>query len=238
MSAITYTQFLAYSGYTEATIPNEAYARWILGGVCDILEDHLNIKFSLTSDKTKNYPGKNVDYLVIGGWQKEGLNIKTKNRGILSNSLVLDKDYSLTHFKDNEDKPVIGVKFLSSFWGYYYNFYQNYGMAYNHINYLPVDVDLVVNGTYGWSNGFPTDLQIAVFELVNKMVRTNQLMSESDGAGFSTGLKSVTLSENYKISDELIAQLVNMGFDPAGAKQIQSVAKRYTANSKQKVRIS
>ena len=237
MSALTYIQFLEYSGYTDATVPNEAYVKYLLSSVSEILEDTLNIKFSLVADKTKEYKGKNLDYIVIGGWQKEGLTIKTRYFETVSeNALVLNRDYRLSHFKDNDDEPVVAIQLLSNFSYFWNSNFSGYSL-YNSNCFLPVGSNLVVTGTYGWSNGFPALLAQTVFMLVKTMAEINNQMTKNKGAGVTTSLKSVTLTKTSKISDDLIDKLIAIGFDPAGAKQIQSAAKRYTANTKQKVRI-
>ena len=230
MSAITYEQFLAWSGYTASTVPNEANVSRLLDSVCEILEDDLNVKFSLTADKTKIYPGQNTNYIVIGGWQSEGLDIKIKYNGEDGESLTEFTEYTKKYFQDNDEKPVIGISLLNGL--------RNYGY-YNNTIALRSDDYLVVNGTYGWSNGFPVELQNIVFNLVKHIAETENQFTSTQGAGFEAGLRSNTLTvSSAKMPDDLIKELVGIGFDPAGAKQIQRVTRKYKNSSLVKASIS
>lgn len=204
--SITYTQFLAYSGYTATTVPNEAYVKDLLDTVVGILEDDLNIKFSLTANYTDEYSYRGLDYIVIGGWQKP-LEIKINKGGTLSDPLTEYKNYRLKHYKDRSREPIIGIQFINS-------------------NLCFYDT-VLVSGTYGWSNGLPLDLRQIVFASVKATAEGNKQMTESGGSGVLSSTRSVTLSESFSGGDELAKQLFALGFDPLGIKSIQKVLQPY-----------
>jgi hypothetical protein len=234
---LTLTQFKTYANYPFVLTSNEdAYIVYLLTQINDIIQQEIGVLFSLVSVNSlqanpdlqyMDFPGNNLDYVTgIGAWQKTGLVVKLgaypfNNLNTLQ-TLLIDQNYRLVRFKERilsgYPNPVIGIRLINQ------KLYPNQFLR--------------LTGTYGWSNGMPADLENLFYEIIKTKFEYNRNMSISGGAGFSTGLRSLTLSESYSFSPELIKRSRELAFDPANNPDVNRIINNYKQYTIKSVRIS
>lgn len=210
------SQFYKLSGYTESVISNMGmadYLVYIIGQFSDIIEQEINTLFTLQNDYSDTYRGGNMYYLSIGAWQETNLTV-SRGQYLANNTptlLVANVDYILAFYKNarfvGKSNPVIGIELLNS-------------------KILDTEY-LKVEGTYGWSNGLPSDLETAVYKAVKTAVEYNYNTTKSKGAGVKGSESDLTVSRNFNNPNELIMQADKLAFGdllsvPSIAKMIKT----------------
>ena len=223
---LTLTQFKTYANYPfTLTSGEDAFISYLLQSLNDSIQQELGTLFTLVSVNASqadpslqymDFPGNNLDYVTgIGAWQRTGLIVKLSAYPVVNTAnfqtLVIDQDYRLVTFKERVlpgyPNPVIGIRLLRS--------------------KLYINQFLRITGTLGWSNGMPADLERLLYEMIKHIFEYNRNMSLSGGAGYSTGLRSLTLSENYSMNPKLMEYSSRLAFDVFNDPRVQRIIKDY-----------
>lgn len=224
--SITINQFYAWSGYTASDV-NVAYLTELLSSVDMLIQNEVGALFTLTQIDESNlnpdlnffdYEGNNLDYVTgIGAWQKTGLVVKIGSYPLHNNNnlftLVEKQDYRLVHYQDRllttsatTINPVVGIRLNKA---------------------LLTNQFIRVSGTYGWSNGYPADLQNLLFQIIKTKLEYNQNMTETGGKGTQTSESSVRLSVNYSNSPDKLKNAEALSKDIMADPQVARIISNY-----------
>jgi hypothetical protein len=190
MAYLDIATFQNYSTYSAEILDQMGmtyYATEILEKFSAILDDEIGTLFSLENVLNYDYRGGNTYFVGIGAWQDD-ITISMGTYGQSTVPLVFGKDYMLEYYKGqkrpNQPTPVYAVTMLQ----------------------LKVTDQqfLRISGTYGWSDGLPEDLYMAIYGAAKSAVDYNYNMSKNRGSGIQNLTKSLTLTESSYIPDRAI----------------------------------
>ena len=229
--SLTPTQFYAYTDKSSSDF-NVNYLTYLLQALDEIITDYIGSIFTLVNVDSTNtdtdfqyldFRGVNTKLIKIGAWQKDGLTIKVGSYPFLSTSilttLVENQDYLLKHYQDKKligrSNPVVAIELLN--------------------DKLYSDQFIRVTGVLGWQNGYPTDLNQLIYNLVLSNLYTNQNIVDNEGEAISSE-KSANLSISYDTDSQnkSKAQAKNIMSNP----EVKDLLNKYKQNSQTQIKIS
>lgn len=230
---LTKANFLSRSNYTEDEI-NDAYLTFIIDSLNDIVEEDLGTLFTLVNDQNIKIPGTNLDYIKIGAWQSSNLVVKIGYFGAENptlTTLVENRDYRVKKYRklvrSDQPNPVVAIKLI----GYQYTGWNPFGHE-NYSQKLSPEAFLDITGTYGWSEGMPADVELALYNVLYKYINQYGLKASTQGKGVVTSESDLTSSISLDTLDyeKLDAILGSIRNDP-GFQSVMYKYRQYTQNS-------
>jgi len=249
---MTTTDFLNWSGY-QSTEVNMIYLAQLITWLNDDIQEKVGSLFTLTTIGSLNLTDpyiditcNNTNFIRIGAWQKSNLVVKTGLYGSSNptlTTLVLNQDYKLKSYREvalsSNINPVVGIELLTfnenttglqGFNNYNNNLYPLLGTRKNYTD----KAFIRLTGTYGWSNGLPSDLQMVLYQLVKENLEYNQNVTNEDGKGLIDTEKDLTSSVSYVVDAKLVeltkATAKNIMANPAVAQVINNYRRFTTKN--------
>lgn len=238
---LTAEQFLNRTSFVCADV-NQKYLNYIITALQNTIESGLGTLFSLTTINEANadyphidIPGSNLDYIKIGAWQKTGLTVKIGYYGTASPTLTTlqeTRDYRLVRYRDvvtsTQPNPVVALRLIGTqYTGLSPEYSENYSQKLN------TEAFLRVTGTYGWSDGLPSDVEIYLMGILTQHIAQAGLTDSFAGKGQVTSEKDMTSSITIKTLDydTLDKMLKNIMTDPA-FQSLMNKYRQYTLKSR------
>lgn len=229
--SLTPTQFYAYTGKSSVDF-NVNYLTYLLSSVDQIITDTIGSLFTLVQIDDTNtdinyqymdFRGSNTNLIKTGAWQKDGLVVKLGNYPFVTNptltTLIENQDYLIKYYQNRKvygrDNPVIGIELLN--------------------NKLYSDQFIRVTGIFGWSNGYPPDLNQLIYQLVLNNLYNNQSIVDNEGEAISSE-KSANLSINYDTTAQNQAQ--SQAISIMSNSEVKKILNKYKQNSITQIQIS
>lgn len=161
----------------------------------DLIEVELGDIFTLTANATERYYGQNMDRVDVGAWQKTGLVVK-----LGTDNLTEFTDYKLQTY--NYTDVVLGVTLNRIF---------------RQTEYIELE------GTRGWSNELPADIQSFIFDYVKRAYKSSENTKKN-----IDGLKMVENHSSKEAFDNTLQREdAKFLLDPLGSKAWKRLSRKY-----------
>jgi len=229
---LTLAQFKAYASYPFTfTAEQDQYVNEVLLQVSDQIEREIGTLFNLVQvDESNPDPfyrkrdlrGTNMDIRSIGAWQPSNLNISIGCLGYPTfSNLVIGSDCELIPFGGlflpGKQIPVIAI----------------------HFNRIVRDSEIIrITGTYGFSNGWPADLEMMLYNIIKTKFNLNNHTSKFGSEGQILELRSQSLTVRKELSEGGKDYATNMANSIMNVPEIKKTLNTYKNMLRQQIAVS